>query len=81
LDPEMISEVLEVIISLAQQGMTMIVVTHEMAFARKVASRVLFMDQGQIIEDRDTHSFFVEPHSARAREFLSKILHHDLVTV
>jgi glutamate/aspartate transport system ATP-binding protein len=80
LDPEMISEVLEVIISLAQQGMTMIVVTHEMAFARKVASRVLFMDQGQIIEDRDTHSFFVEPHSARAREFLSKILHHDLVT-
>jgi glutamate/aspartate transport system ATP-binding protein len=80
LDPEMISEVLEVIISLAHQGMTMMVVTHEMAFARQVASRVLFMDQGQIIEDRDTHSFFVEPHSARAREFLSKVLHHDLVT-
>jgi glutamate/aspartate transport system ATP-binding protein len=80
LDPEMISEVLEVITSLAHQGMTMMVVTHEMAFARQVASRVLFMDQGQIIEDRDTHSFFVEPHSARAREFLSKVLHHDLVT-
>jgi len=80
LDPEMISEVLEVIISLAHQGMTMMVVTHEMAFARQVATRVLFMDQGQIIEDRDTHSFFVEPHSARARDFLSKILRHDLVT-
>jgi glutamate/aspartate transport system ATP-binding protein len=80
LDPEMISEVLDVIISLAHQGMTMMVVTHEMAFARQVASRVLFMDQGQIIEDRDTHSFFVEPQSARAREFLSKILHHDFIT-
>jgi len=80
LDPEMISEVLDVIISLANQGMTMMVVTHEMAFARQVASRVLFMDQGQIIEDRDTHSFFVEPQSARAREFLSKILHHDFIT-
>jgi glutamate/aspartate transport system ATP-binding protein len=81
LDPEMISEVLDVIVSLAEQGMTMMVVTHEMAFARQVASRVLFMDQGQIIEDRDSHSFFVEPHSARAREFLSKILHHDFVRV
>jgi glutamate/aspartate transport system ATP-binding protein len=80
LDPEMISEVLDVIISLAHQGMTMMVVTHEMAFARQVASRVLFMDQGQIIEDRDTHSFFVEPRTARAREFLSKILHHDFIT-
>src|SRR5256885_3971921 len=79
LDPEMISEVLDVIISLAHQGMTMMVVTHEMAFARQVASRVLFMDQGQIIEDRDTQSFFVEPHSVRARDFLSKILHHDFV--
>jgi glutamate/aspartate transport system ATP-binding protein len=81
LDPEMISEVLDVIVSLAQQGMTMMVVTHEMAFARQVASRVLFMDHGRIIEDRDSHSFFVEPHSARAREFLSKILHHDLIRV
>ena len=80
LDPEMISEVLEVIVSLARQGMTMIVVTHEMAFARQVADRVLFMDRGRIVEDRETHSFFVEPHSARAREFLSKILHHELVT-
>lgn len=80
LDPEMISEVLDVIVSLARQGMTMMVVTHEMAFARQVAGRVLFMDQGQIVEDRDTQSFFVEPHSARAREFLSKILQHEVVT-
>jgi len=81
LDPEMISEVLDVIVSLAEQGMTMMVVTHEMAFARQVASRVLFMDQGRIIEDRDSHSFFLEPHSSRAREFLSKILRHDFVRV
>jgi glutamate/aspartate transport system ATP-binding protein len=81
LDPEMISEVLDVIVSLAEQGMTMMVVTHEMAFARQVATRVLFMDHGRIIEDRESHSFFVEPHSARAREFLSKILHHDFVPV
>ncbi|HEY7877136.1 MAG TPA: amino acid ABC transporter ATP-binding protein [Gemmatimonadaceae bacterium] len=80
LDPEMISEVLEVIVSLAHQGMTMIVVTHEMAFARQVADRVLFMDHGRIIKDRDTHAFFVEPHSVRAREFLSKILRHDVGT-
>lgn len=80
LDPEMISEVLEVIVSLADQGMTMLVVTHEMAFARKVADHVLFMDHGKIVEDRETQAFFDEPHSARAREFLSKILHHDFVT-
>lgn len=80
LDPEMISEVLEVIVSLAHQRMTMVVVTHEMAFARQVASRLLFMDQGQIVEDYDSHSFFVEPRSARAREFLSKILRHDFIT-
>ena len=80
LDPEMISEVLEVIVSLANQGMTMIVVTHEMAFARQVADHVLFMDQGKIVEDRETQAFFDAPQSARAREFLSKILHHDLVT-
>jgi len=78
LDPEMISEVLEVMTSLANDGMTMIVVTHEMAFARHVADRVLFMDRGRIVEDRDTTAFFTEPHTDRAREFLSKILHHDL---
>ncbi|HEV2748942.1 MAG TPA: amino acid ABC transporter ATP-binding protein [Gemmatimonadales bacterium] len=80
LDPEMISEVLDVIVSLAHQGMTMIVVTHEMAFARQVANRVLFMDRGRIVEDRDTEAFFTEPHSARTRDFLSKILHHELLT-
>lgn len=79
LDPEMICEVLDVIVSLAHQGMTMIVVTHEMAFARQVADRVVFMDRGRILEDRDAESFFVEPHTARAREFLSKILRHDIV--
>jgi glutamate/aspartate transport system ATP-binding protein len=80
LDPEMISEVLAVMTALAEDGMTMIVVTHEMAFARHVADRVLFMDRGRIVEDRDTRAFFEEPHSDRAREFLSKILHHDLTT-
>jgi len=79
LDPEMISEVLDVITSLAHQGMTMMVVTHEMAFARKVADRVLFMDRGEILEDRDTQSFFVGPHGDRTREFLSKVLHHEFV--
>jgi glutamate/aspartate transport system ATP-binding protein len=78
LDPEMISEVLDVMTTLAEEGMTMIVVTHEMAFARHVADRVLFMDRGRIVEDRDTHAFFTEPHTERARDFLSKILHHDL---
>ncbi|MFL5615185.1 MAG: amino acid ABC transporter ATP-binding protein [Gemmatimonadaceae bacterium] len=80
LDPEMISEVLAVMTALAEDGMTMIVVTHEMAFARHVADRVLFMDRGRIVEDRATRAFFEEPHSDRAREFLSKILHHDLTT-
>ena len=78
LDPEMIREVLDVIVSLARQGMTMIVVTHEMAFARQVAHRVLFMDRGRIVEDRDTQAFFTEPHSPRVRDFLSKILHHEI---
>ncbi|HSU97216.1 MAG TPA: amino acid ABC transporter ATP-binding protein [Gemmatimonadaceae bacterium] len=77
LDPEMISEVLDVMVALAEDGMTMIVVTHEMAFARKVADRVLFIDHGRVVEDRDTQSFFNEPHSERAKEFLSKILQHD----
>jgi len=78
LDPEMISEVLAVVTALAGEGMTMIVVTHEMAFARHVAHRMIFMDRGRIVEDRETEAFFSEPQSARAREFLSKILHHDL---
>src|SRR3954468_12559135 len=79
LDPEMINEVLAVMTQLAEDGMTMIVVTHEMAFARHVADRMIFMDRGRIVEDRDTAAFFAEPRSDRAREFLSKILHHDLV--
>ena len=79
LDPEMICEVLDVMGSLAEQGMTMLIVTHEMAFARRVADRVLFMDKGRILEDRDTHSFFAAPHTERARDFLSKILQHDMV--
>ena len=79
LDPEMIAEVLAVMTQLAEEGMTMIVVTHELAFARHVADRMIFMDRGRIVEDRDTMKFFSEPHTERAREFLSKILHHDLV--
>jgi glutamate/aspartate transport system ATP-binding protein len=78
LDPEMISEVLAVMTKLAEEGMTMVVVTHEMAFARHVADRMIFMDRGRIVEDRDTQAFFAEPHSERARDFLSKILQHDL---
>ena len=77
LDPELVGEVLDVMKDLARSGMTMIVVTHEMAFARKVADRVLFIDHGRVVEDRDTQSFFNEPHSERAKEFLSKILQHD----
>lgn len=80
LDPEMISEVLAVMTALAEDGMTMIVVTHEMAFARHVAHRMIFMDRGRIVENRETHDFFSEPHTERAREFLSKILHHDLAS-
>ena len=74
LDPEMVNEVLEVMISLARQGMTMIVVTHEMGFARKAANRVVFMDDGQIIEEADPESFFTNAQTARAKDFLSKIL-------
>src|SRR5207248_2918509 len=73
LDPEMISEVLAVMTKLAAEGTTMVVVTHEMAFARHVADRMIFMDHGRIVEDRDTQAFFAEPHSERAREFLSRI--------
>ncbi|MFZ0765740.1 MAG: amino acid ABC transporter ATP-binding protein [Bradyrhizobium sp.] len=76
LDPEMISEVLDVMVDLARDGMTMMVVTHEMGFARKVANRVVFMDQGDIVEDALTDDFFNKPRSERAQKFLSKILSH-----
>ena len=76
LDPEMINEVLEVMVELAQEGMTMMVVTHEMGFARKVADRVVFMDAGEIVEDEATAPFFEETRSDRAKQFLSKVLHH-----
>ena len=76
LDPEMVSEVLDVMVKLASEGMTMMVVTHEMGFARKVAHRVIFMDQGKIVEDCTRDEFFGAPRSARAQEFLSKILSH-----
>ena len=76
LDPEMISEVLDVMVDLAREGMTMMVVTHEMGFARKVAHRVIFMDQGEIVEDAAKEEFFGRPRSDRAQKFLSKILSH-----
>ena len=76
LDPEMINEVLDVMVSLAKDGMTMMVVTHEMGFARKVADRVVFMEAGQILEDSPKEQFFVEPTSERAKQFLSKIISH-----
>jgi glutamate/aspartate transport system ATP-binding protein len=76
LDPEMINEVLDVMVELAREGMTMMVVTHEMGFARKVANRVIFMDQGRIIEDAAKEEFFGTPRSERAQLFLSKILSH-----
>jgi glutamate transport system ATP-binding protein len=76
LDPEMVNEVLEVMVSLARQGMTMIVVTHEMGFARKAANRVVFMDNGQIVEEADPDSFFTNAQTTRAKDFLSKILTH-----
>jgi glutamate transport system ATP-binding protein len=76
LDPEMINEVLDVMVGLAKDGMTMIVVTHEMGFARKAANRVLFMADGQIVEDATPEQFFTAPRSDRAKDFLSKILTH-----
>jgi glutamate/aspartate transport system ATP-binding protein len=76
LDPEMISEVLDVMVDLAREGMTMMVVTHEMGFASKVAHRVIFMDQGEIVEDATKTDFFGSPRSDRAQKFLSKILSH-----
>ena len=76
LDPEMINEVLDVMVLLAKEGMTMMVVTHEMGFARKVANRVIFMDHGHIVEDATQEDFFGKPRSERAQQFLAKILHH-----
>jgi general L-amino acid transport system ATP-binding protein len=75
LDPEMIKEVLEVMVDLAEGGMTMLCVTHEMAFARQVADRVIFMDQGQIVEENEPSAFFTEPKSPRTKLFLEQILH------
>ncbi|MGI3229219.1 amino acid ABC transporter ATP-binding protein [Streptomyces sp. GTA36] len=76
LDPEMINEVLEVMQQLAREGMTMVVVTHEMGFARSAANRVVFMSDGRIVEDRTPEEFFTNPRSDRAKDFLSKILKH-----
>ena len=76
LDPEMINEVLDVMVQLAKEGMTMMVVTHEMGFARKVADRVIFMESGEIIDNQPAKDFFENPQSERAQQFLSKILHH-----
>jgi general L-amino acid transport system ATP-binding protein len=76
LDPEMIKEVLDTMVELAESGMTMLCVTHEMGFARKVADRVIFMDEGQIIEQNEPESFFNKPQSERTKLFLSQILGH-----
>jgi ABC-type polar amino acid transport system ATPase subunit len=76
LDPEMINEVLDVMVNLAKEGMTMIVVTHEMGFAREVAKRILFMDEGKIVEIAPPEEFFTKPKSERTKLFLSKILTH-----
>ena len=76
LDPEMIGEVLDVMVSLAGDGMTMVCVTHEMGFARKVADRVVFMDAGQIVEQNDPETFFTNPQNDRAKEFLDQVLSH-----
>ncbi|NDW04181.1 amino acid ABC transporter ATP-binding protein [Jiella pacifica] len=75
LDPEMIKEVLDVMVGLAEEGMTMICVTHEMGFARQVANRVIFMDAGQIVEQNEPHAFFTDPQHERTKLFLSQILH------
>jgi glutamate transport system ATP-binding protein len=76
LDPEMITEVLDVMVGLAEEGMTMVVVTHEMGFARKAADRVLFMADGEIVEEATPEKFFTDPQSPRAKDFLSKVLTH-----
>lgn len=76
LDPEMVGEVLDVMRTLAREGMTMVVVTHEMGFAREVADRVIFMDQGQIVEEAEPEQFFASPQEERTRTFLSRVLSH-----
>ena len=76
LDPEMIKEVLDTMVALAEDGMSMICVTHEMGFARKVANRVIFMDEGQIIEEKEPEEFFNNPENDRTKLFLSQILNH-----
>jgi ABC-type polar amino acid transport system ATPase subunit len=76
LDPEMINEVLDVMVALAKEGMTMVVVTHEMGFARRVAHRIIFMDEGRIVEERSPQAFFAQPKEERTRAFLGKILTH-----
>ena len=76
LDPEMITEVLDVMTELARSGMTMVVVTHEMGFARRAANRVVFMSDGQIVEEATPEEFFTNPRSDRAKDFLGKILSH-----
>jgi general L-amino acid transport system ATP-binding protein len=75
LDPEMVKEVLDTMVSLAEEGMTMLCVTHEMGFARQVADRVIFMDAGQIVETSDPHTFFKNPQHERAKAFLSQVVH------
>ncbi|MDO4240746.1 amino acid ABC transporter ATP-binding protein, partial [Micrococcus sp.] len=76
LDPEMVQEVLDVMVGLAKEGMTMVVVTHEMGFARKAGDRVIFMADGEVLEDADPETFFTNPRHERARDFLGKILVH-----
>src|SRR3712207_1426691 len=76
LDPEMVQEVLDVMTSLAREGMTMLVVTHEMGFARRAADRVIFMADGEVVEDSTPDAFFTDPKSTRAKDFLGKILTH-----
>jgi len=76
LDPEMVQEVLDVMTTLAKEGMTMLVVTHEMGFARRAANRVVFMSDGEIVEDAPPDTFFTQPRSDRAKDFLGKILTH-----
>jgi putative glutamine transport system ATP-binding protein len=76
LDPEMIGEVLDVMRSLAHNGMTMVVVTHEMGFAREVADRVIFMDEGRFVEEASAAEFFDNPREERAQQFLSRLIHH-----
>ena len=76
LDPETIDDVLDVMKKLAQEGMTMVVVTHEMGFAKEVGDRIIFMAEGEVIEDREAMAFYEEPHDPRAKQFLSKIISH-----